>query len=100
MGHIVRRKKPGRSSACFLACVGVAVAVGTVACSAGSPPEETPAYRDGREMGVALYEEGGWPDASQSKAEDLCRFPAQTEGLEGAEADDYIAGCVAGLRAH
>ncbi|MFF7816097.1 hypothetical protein ACFZCF_29860 [Streptomyces sp. NPDC007945] len=71
-----------------------------MACSAGTPPEESPAYRDGQETGVALYEEGAWPDVSRSKAEDLCRFPAQLEGLQDAEASDFIAGCVAGLRAH
>ncbi|GAA3044150.1 hypothetical protein GCM10017562_01300 [Streptomyces roseofulvus] len=99
---MVRGKKPSSRSVGVLARWGfaAAVAVGTVACSSESPPEETPAYRDGREMGVALYEEGKWPDASQSKAEGLCRFPAQVEGLQGAEADDYIAGCAAGLREH
>ena len=99
---MVRWKKPGRGGASFLAWVGVlaAVSVGTVACSPDTPAEETPAHRNGREMGVSLFEEGSWPDVSRSKAEDLCRFPAQTEGLEGAEADDYIAGCVTGLRAH
>ncbi|MFD3467693.1 hypothetical protein ACFWWM_15215 [Streptomyces sp. NPDC058682] len=62
--------------------------------------EETPAYRDGRDMGIALHEEGGWPGADLSEAKEPCRFPARTDGLEGAEADAYIAGCVDGLLAH
>ncbi|MFB6558132.1 MULTISPECIES: hypothetical protein [unclassified Streptomyces] len=51
-------------------------------------------------MGIALHEEGGWPDADLSKAKELCRLPARTDGLEGAEADACIAGCVNGLLAH
>ncbi|MCX5232797.1 hypothetical protein [Streptomyces sp. NBC_00233] len=83
------------------ASVGVlaAMLVGTTACSADTPEEETPAHRNGRDMGVALFEEGAWPDVSRSKAEDLCRFLAQTEGPSGTEANDYIDGCVTGLRA-
>ncbi|MFF7444410.1 hypothetical protein [Streptomyces sp. NPDC008122] len=76
------------------------MAVTTVACSADASVEQTPAYKKGRETGVAFYEEGAWPDITRSKAEDECRFPAELGGLAGAEADDFIDGCVSGLLEH
>ncbi|WP_329097911.1 hypothetical protein [Streptomyces sp. NBC_01439] len=94
--------KQGTRGGGFLVRIGTlaAAAAATVACSADAPVEETPAYRDGRVMGITLHEGGGWPDADLSRTKDLCGYPARADGLEGAEADAYIAGCVNGLLAH
>ncbi|WP_030693764.1 hypothetical protein [Streptomyces globisporus] len=76
------------------------MAMTTVACSADAPVEQTPAYKEGLETGIAFYKDGGWPNLSRSKAEDECYFTAEIYGFAGAEGDDFIAGCVNGLLEH
>ncbi|MFI1650324.1 hypothetical protein ACH4XT_25720 [Streptomyces avidinii] len=93
-------KQPGEGAARSLAHAGVlaVLAVTMVACSGGTPPEETAEYRQGREDGVLLYEEGAWPNVSRARAEALCEFASRTGVDEGANKDVFIAGCVSGLR--
>ncbi|MFB6832617.1 hypothetical protein [Streptomyces hydrogenans] len=86
--------KPGGRDRRVLTIVGLAMmAVTAAACSSGASVEEAPAYREGREMGIALREEGAWPDADRDKASSLCSHPAELDGYAGAEASDYIEGC-------
>ncbi|MFD9164011.1 hypothetical protein ACFVZ8_18810 [Streptomyces sp. NPDC059558] len=85
-----------------LARAGVlaALAVALVSCSSSThtQPEETAEYRDGRESGVLLHEEGAWPNVGEARAEVLCEFAARTDYDEGPEKKAFIAGCVSGLR--
>ncbi|KOG44446.1 hypothetical protein ADK75_35650 [Streptomyces virginiae] len=92
--------QPDRGAARCLARAGVlaALTVALVSCSSGTPPEQTAEYRDGREYGVLLHEEGAWPNVGQARAEVLCEFAARTDYDEGPEKKAFIAGCVSGLR--
>ncbi|WP_314249899.1 hypothetical protein [Streptomyces sp. DSM 40907] len=94
------RKQPGRSPSGSWARAGVlaALLVAVVGCSGGTPPEETAEYRQGREHGVLLHEEGAWPNVGEARAEALCEFASRTGIDEGADKDAFVAGCVSGLR--
>ncbi|WP_424215863.1 hypothetical protein ACN20G_27315 (plasmid) [Streptomyces sp. BI20] len=97
---IGRRTDDRRGGGHAVARLGIpaALLIATAACTAPAGAEESPAYREGRETGVALYKEGAWPDIGRSRADALCRqYPRDPASADG---DDFVAGCVDGMVAH